>query len=87
MPQRTANAASEILAKVVCAIVEQPEKVRVQATVADRSITLTLEVAQKDFLALTDHNGRTQRSLRVVVGSLAKRSGLDISLDIQQLST
>ena len=70
----------EILAK---ALVDQPDKVRVEPQIGETETVLRLYVAPDDLGKLIGKQGRTARSLRTILGAAGMKLEHRFSLDVQ----
>jgi predicted RNA-binding protein YlqC (UPF0109 family) len=65
------------------ALVDQPDKVRVEVESLDTETVLRLYVANDDLGKLICKQGRTARSLRTILGAAASKLQQRFSLDVQ----
>ncbi|WP_245536077.1 KH domain-containing protein [Terriglobus roseus] len=65
------------------ALVDQPDKVRVEAETFETETVLRLYVATDDLGKLIGKQGRTARSLRTILGAAGSKLQQRFSLDVQ----
>jgi predicted RNA-binding protein YlqC (UPF0109 family) len=73
----------DLMTGMASALVDQPEKVRVEAESFDSEIVLRLYVASDDLGKLIGKQGRTARSLRTILGAAGSKLQQRFSLDVQ----
>ncbi len=79
-----ANSMVNLVAGMAKALVDNPDRVKVEA-VADRDSTmLLLRVAPSDLGKVIGKQGRTARSMRTILGAASMKAQHRFSLDIQQ---
>ena len=69
----------EVIAK---ALVDHPDEVVVTEKQDAKSVILELKVAQEDMGKVIGRQGRIAKEIRVLVRSLAQRSGKRVSVEI-----
>jgi predicted RNA-binding protein YlqC (UPF0109 family) len=73
----------DLLAYLVSALVEQPDKVRVEEFEEDDgTLVLELSVAQEDYGKVIGRGGRTAQALRTVVKAAAVKDNRRVLVDI-----
>jgi predicted RNA-binding protein YlqC (UPF0109 family) len=73
----------ELLLYIAKNLVDSPDKVTVEErTAEDGEIVLELRVAEGDMGKIIGRQGRIAKEIRVLVKSLAQRSGKKVSVDI-----
>ena len=72
----------ELLTYVAQNLVEHPEAVTVTEVPGQEEITLELRVAPEDMGKVIGRQGRIAKEIRVLVRSLAQRSGKRVSVEI-----
>ena len=73
---------AETLKGLIKLMVDSPDEVSITATTDPSGATLRLSVAPSDTGKVIGMQGRTARSLRVILGAISKTSQINISLDI-----
>jgi hypothetical protein len=72
----------ELIEFIAKALVDHPEQVRVSEVEGERTSVIELSVAKDDLGKVIGKQGRTARSIRVILGAasanLGKRSALEI---------
>ncbi len=63
-------------------LVDKPSEIRVVATHTAMSSAITLHCAASDMAKVIGKQGRTARSLRIILSASAKKCGRSITLDI-----
>jgi predicted RNA-binding protein YlqC (UPF0109 family) len=76
-------ATSKIMADTVRQFVCHPERIGVTAHTDGRMVTLVLTVAPDDIGKVIGRNGRTARSLRIILSAISAKTGVLFELDIQ----
>lgn len=71
-----------LLSAIVRAMVDDPSEVSVSRSTEEHSILITIRVAKSDIGKVIGKQGRTARSLRVILGAIAQTQGEKYSLDI-----
>jgi predicted RNA-binding protein YlqC (UPF0109 family) len=64
------------------ALVERPDRVRVEEFDEDGTIVVELEVAPDDRGRVIGRKGRTAQAMRTLAGAIARKQGLEFDLDI-----
>ena len=72
----------ELLTYVAQNLVEHPEQVSVTEAEGDGETVLELRVAPEDMGKVIGRQGRLAKEIRVLVRSLAQRSGKRVSVEI-----
>jgi predicted RNA-binding protein YlqC (UPF0109 family) len=78
LTESTAN----VIRDTVKLLVKYPKLVRIEARPGTTSVALLLRVAPDDAGIVIGKQGRTARSLRVLLNSISKRNGVPFELDI-----
>ena len=73
---------SDVLAFLARSIVDEPDKVRVEAERDDRGVILRLFVAPDDMGKVIGRGGRTARAIRTIVRVAGTREGLGTIVEI-----
>ena len=73
----------EILADLVCAIVDHPDDVVVTEEENKGEVTLTLSVHADDMGMVIGRHGRIAKAIRSVMKSVAATCGKKVSVDIK----
>jgi predicted RNA-binding protein YlqC (UPF0109 family) len=76
-------ATSKIIADTVRQFVSHPDQVHVQTNKQGSTVTLVLTVAPDDIGKVIGRQGRTARSLRIILGAISTKTGVPFELDIQ----
>ena len=71
----------EVIAK---ALVDEPDKVVVDKTETENTITLELHVAQEDMGKVIGKKGRIAKALRTVVKAAATKANKKVAVEIVQ---
>jgi predicted RNA-binding protein YlqC (UPF0109 family) len=75
---------AEAVSTIVKLMVDQPESVKVESVPSSEGTTLRISVDPDDIGKVIGKQGRTARSLRVIVTAMGMASKQRISLDIQE---
>ena len=73
---------AKVVADIVRLIVHLPFRVQMQAQTEGRAVLLMLTVAPDDLGKIIGKQGRTVRSLRVILSTISSRSGVHFELDV-----
>ncbi|AFL88359.1 putative RNA-binding protein (contains KH domain) [Terriglobus roseus DSM 18391] len=73
----------DLMTGMATALVDQPDKVRVEAETFETETVLRLYVATDDLGKLIGKQGRTARSLRTILGAAGSKLQQRFSLDVQ----
>jgi hypothetical protein len=73
----------DLMTGMATALVDQPEKVRVEVESFDTETVLRLFVASDDLGKLIGKQGRTARSLRTILSAAGSKLKHRFSLDVQ----
>ena len=73
----------DLMTGMAAALVDQPEKVRVEADSFETETVLRLYVANDDLGKLIGKQGRTARSLRTILTAAGSKLQHRFSLDVQ----
>jgi uncharacterized protein len=73
----------DLMSSVASALVDHPDKVRIEAEHFESEIVLHLFVADDDLGKVIGKQGRTARSLRTILSAAASRVQQRYSLDVQ----
>ena len=71
-----------VIAETVKLLVNSPHKVSVETRTSTTSVTLLVRVAPDDIGVVIGRQGRTARSLRVLLNAISSHSALPFELDI-----
>ena len=71
------------LADLAKAIVDSPDEVKVTREEDDRTITLTLSVAEDDMGMVIGRHGRIAKALRAVMKAVSANSGKRVNVEIR----
>ncbi len=74
----------QLVEAVAQALVDQPEAVIVESRDVDGTLALRLKVAASDLGKIIGRQGRTARSLRVILGAAALKRNQRCTLDIAE---
>ncbi len=72
-----------LITAMAAALVDSPERVRVEAESFDTETVIRLYVSPDDFGKLIGKQGRTARSLRTILGAAGSKLQHRFSLDVQ----
>ena len=72
----------ELLELIAKSLVDQPDDVAVAEIEGEQTTVLELKVAQDDLGKVIGKQGRTARSLRLVLGAAAQKIGRHANLEI-----
>ncbi len=75
------------MADIIRLLVSHPDRVDVKTRNDGCNVVLLLSVAPDDLGKVIGRQGRTARSLRIVLGSISKKTGIHFELDIQSEQT
>lgn len=73
----------QVLSDLVCAIVEEPDAVSVEESVAGDSVTLTLHVAEGDMGKVIGRHGKIANALRTVLKAAGNINNQKVTVDIE----
>ncbi len=74
----------EFLEYVVKSIVNHPENVKVERTVDDRGVLLTLSVGQDDMGYIIGREGQTARALRILLKIVGAKANARVNMRIYE---
>lgn len=74
----------EFLEYVVKSIVNHPENVKVERTVDDRGVLLTLSVGQDDMGYVIGRDGQTARALRILLKIVGAKANARVNMRIYE---
>ncbi len=74
----------QLVEQVAKALVDQPDAVEVGAHDADGTLALRLKVTSSDLGKIIGRQGRTARSIRVILGAAALKRNQRCTLDIAE---
>lgn len=80
---RSVQQMCDLITGMATALVDQPDKVRVEAESFDTETVLRLYVATDDLGKLIGKQGRTARSLRTILSAAGSKLQHRFSLDVQ----
>lgn len=80
MTQQFADA--EFLETVVKALVENPEDVKVERTVDEMGVLITLQVNQKDMGTVVGRSGNTAKAIRTLLRVVGMKNNARVNLKI-----
>jgi predicted RNA-binding protein YlqC (UPF0109 family) len=76
-------AVSTVLERMIRALVDQPEAVSIEAVEDEASILFLVNVAPADRGKIIGREGRTARSLRILLSAFGLKLGTNFGLEIQ----
>jgi len=79
----SAQRVTEVLKEIATALVDQPEKLRLEIEDVHDETVLRLFVAEDDLGKVIGKQGRTARSLRTILGAIGSKAGHRYSLDVK----
>lgn len=74
----------EILEKLVRAIVDKPDEIRILETKGHKICIYELRVASVDFGKVIGKHGRNAQALRTILQSISAKMGMRVMLEILQ---
>jgi len=74
---------SDLITGMAAALVDQPDKVRIETETFETETVLRLYVAEADLGKLIGKQGRTARSFRTILGAASSKFQHRFSLDVQ----
>ena len=77
------SSTANMLANTVRLLVHRPDQVAMEMRIDGKTVTLLLKVDPDDIGRVFGKQGRTARSLRVVLSSISSKTGVHFELDIQ----
>jgi len=80
----TVEQAQGIIARIVQAIVDQPEAVILTIHGESPRLVLSIWLASEDFGRVIGKQGRTARSIRTIALGMGMKSGIRLSLDFKE---
>jgi len=72
----------ELIERIARALVDKPEEVNVSAIEGNQATVLELKVAKEDLGKIIGKQGRTARSLRIIVGAASAKEQRGVVLEI-----
>lgn len=72
----------DLVERIARALVDKPEEVMVTAIEGNQSTVLELKVAKDDLGKIIGKQGRTARSLRIIVGAASAKEHRRVVLEI-----
>ena len=76
-----ATVATKVLDHIVRSIVDDPDKVRVEAIDDDGTIILEVRVGEGDLGRVIGRRGRTAQNIRALVRAAAEKDGVEVDVD------
>ncbi len=73
----------QVLLDLVCAIVEEPDAVSIEESVAGDTVTLQLHVAEGDMGKVIGRHGKIANALRTVLKAAGNINGQKVIVDIE----
>ena len=73
---------TELIRSIACALVDEPDQVRVTSVPENGGETIELRVAERDLGRVIGRQGRTARSLRAILTAAAAKHNRRCSLEI-----
>jgi predicted RNA-binding protein YlqC (UPF0109 family) len=73
----------DLMTGMAAALVDQPDKVRIESESFETETVLRLYVAEDDLGKLIGKQGRTARSFRTILGAASNKLQHRFSLDVQ----
>ena len=73
--------ATKVLDHIVRSIVDDPDKVRVEAIDDDGTIILEVRVGEGDLGRVIGRRGRTAQNIRALVRAAAEKDGVEVDVD------
>ena len=72
----------DLIERIVCALVDNPEEVTVTALEGSQATVLELKVAKEDIGKIIGKQGRTARSLRTILSAASAKKQRRVVLEI-----
>ena len=72
----------DLIERIACALVDNPEEVAVTALEGSQATVLELKVAKEDLGKIIGKQGRTARSLRTILGAASAKERKRVVLEI-----
>ena len=72
----------DLIERIVCALVDNPEEVTVTALEGSQATVLELKVAKEDIGKIIGKQGRTARSLRTILNAASAKQQKRVVLEI-----
>ena len=72
----------DLIERIVCALVDNPEEVTVTALEGSQATVLELKVAKEDIGKIIGKQGRTARSLRTILSAASAKKQKRVVLEI-----
>ena len=72
----------ELIERIARALVDKPEEVNVSAIEGNQATVLELKVAKEDLGKIIGKQGRTARSLRIIIGAASAKERRRVVLEI-----
>ena len=72
----------DLIERIACALVDNPEEVVVTAIQGNQATVLELKVAKEDLGKIIGKQGRTARSLRTILGAASAKERKRVVLEI-----
>ena len=72
----------ELVLDIAKALVDNPDEVKIEETIKEDEIVLTLSVSEDDMGKVIGKQGRIAKAIRTVVKSAANRENIKVSLEI-----
>jgi hypothetical protein len=74
----------ELLRQMVCALVDEPDQVRIEPIIGTSRVGVDIHVADGDLGKVIGKTGRTARALRTIMGAAAMKHNMQFSLAITE---
>ena len=71
----------EILELIVKNLVDNPEAITIEETVAEKSIDLKIKVAEQDMGKVIGKQGKIAKSIRTLMKSLSAKEGKRVNIE------
>ena len=72
----------ELVLDIAKALVDNPDEVKIEETIKEDEIVLTLSVSEDDMGKVIGKQGRIAKAIRTVIRSAADRENKKVSLEI-----
>ena len=72
----------ELVLDIAKALVDNPDEVKIEETIKEDEIVLTLSVSEDDMGKVIGKQGRIAKAIRTVIRSAANRENKKVSLEI-----
>ncbi len=82
MDENTVRELEDLLVTLASALVEKQDEVKVESSVEDNTVTLSLRVADEDMGRVIGRGGKRAQAIRSILKAKASRSECRVMVDI-----